>query len=104
MVTGLIIISILGLLGIIYTLLSINFAEVDEQGIEEEFNKNDFSKPIGWKVGKLPPEMEPKNKVEKPEIKVEKKRMSVENYFTTLQEKNDSPLLKKNYLVNQNKF
>lgn len=83
MVTGLIIISILGLLGIIYTLLSINFAEVDDQGIEEEFNKNDFSKPIGWKVGKLPPELQPKNKVEKLESQ-EKKRASVGNMFSTL--------------------
>lgn len=90
MVTGLIIISILGLLGIIYTLLSINFAEVDEQGIEEEFDKNDFSKPIGWKVGKLPPEMQPKIKVEIQGMSLERKRVSMENMFPTLQVENHS--------------
>ena len=104
MVTGLIIISILGLLGIIYTLLSINFAEVDEQGIEDQFNKTDFSKPIGWKVGKLPPEMQPKNKVEMHGISLERKRVSVENMFPSLQAENHSSQSKKNYLANQNKF
>lgn len=68
-VTVYIIISILLVLGIIFTVFSIKMAEVDEEHLEGQFDPEAFSKPSGWKVGKLPEELKhTKNPVRNPRM------------------------------------
>ena len=61
-VTVYIIIALL-ILGIIFTVSSIKMAEVDEGHLEELFDRKAFSKPSGWKEGKMPEALQPKKKL-----------------------------------------
>ena len=69
MATILIVISILLVLGIIYTIYSISVAKVDEGQMEEDFDEKAFTKPPGWKVGKMPKDLPKPLKVTKKKIK-----------------------------------
>ena len=54
------IISVVLLLGIIYIIYSVRVAEVQEGHLDEPFDEKAFSKPAGWKTGKMPPELQNK--------------------------------------------
>ena len=77
--TVIFIISVLLLLGIAFTVYCIMMAEVDEGQIEELPDENSFLKPVGWKVGKLPKELQNTKKVELKEIKANRKSNSVKD-------------------------
>lgn len=75
--TVIFILSVLLLLGIAFTVYCIKTAEVDEGQIEERPDECLFSKPVGWKVGKLPQELQNHKKVELKEIYANRKRDSL---------------------------
>jgi hypothetical protein len=81
--TVIFVLSVLLLLGIAFTVYCIKMAEVDEGQIEERPDEYLFSKPEGWKVGKLTKEMQNFRKVELKEIYADRKR----NSFNDLSEK-----------------
>lgn len=98
-VTVLIIITVLLILGIIYTIFSIRFAEVDENHIEEPFDENAYSKPGGWKVGKMPLELQNSKYLEKKEIIQSREVDSFEeDIFSSLLLENTSGMKKENLL------
>lgn len=57
-----VIISVI-LSGIIYIIYSVKFAEIADGNLDEQFDEKAFSKPAGWKVGKMPPELQKQTKV-----------------------------------------
>lgn len=65
-VTVYFIISLL-VLGVIFTVYGIKMAEVDEGHLEEQFDREAFSKPSGWKVGKMPESLR-ENPVSSPRV------------------------------------
>ena len=77
--TAIFIILVLLLLGIAFTVYCIKMAEVDEGQIEERPDENSFSKPVGWKVGKLPVELQNSKKVASKVVNASRKRNSLED-------------------------
>ena len=67
MVTFIVIFLVLLCLGLVYTVYGIYTAEEDKFNIEEPFDEKTFSKPSGWKVGKMP-----KGWISQPPVKKEK--------------------------------
>ena len=49
--------------GIIFIIYNVKVAEIQEGHLDEEVAKKSFSKPAGWKVGKMPPELQGKKKI-----------------------------------------
>ncbi len=93
-ITVFIIISFL-VLGITFTVCSIKTAEVDEGHLDEQFDRKAFSKPAGWKVGKMPEALQAKN------IARKGPRVSRKNYLfrDELEPTTDYPLIKKKQSV-----
>jgi hypothetical protein len=58
-----VVIAIILFSGIIYIIYSVKVAEIQEGHLDQEVAKKTFSKPAGWKVGKMPPELLGKKKV-----------------------------------------
>lgn len=54
MVTFVVIFVVLLCLGLGYSFYGVYTAEEDKLNIEEPFDENSFSKPTGWRVGKMP--------------------------------------------------
>jgi len=52
------IILVIILSGIIYIIYSVKTAEIQDEHLDEPVDKTAFSKPAGWKVGKMPPELQ----------------------------------------------
>lgn len=57
-----VIISVI-LSGIVYIIYSVKSAEIPDKHLDEQFDEKAFSKPAGWKVGKMPPELREQTKV-----------------------------------------
>ena len=80
----LIVISVLFVLGIIYTLYSISTAEEDNGHLDEEFGENSFVKPPGWKEGKMPLNLQRPVKIQQAKIQDEKKPSVFEMLWSKL--------------------
>jgi len=77
--TVILIISVFLFSGIAFTVYCIKMAEVDEGQIEERPDKNYFSKPVGWKEGKLPQEMQNSKIAASKVVTSSRKRNSLED-------------------------
>ena len=62
-ISVLVVIAVFLFLRIIYIIYSVKVAEVDNGLLDEDFDKDAFAKPAGWKIGKLPPELQNHRKV-----------------------------------------
>jgi len=84
------IISVIILSGIIYIIYSVNTAEVQS----EQFDKDAFAKPSGWKIGKMPPELQKASKVTLKKVSGHPSHTVVEDLVERLKKKDISNLPK----------
>lgn len=88
-----IIISVI-LCGILYIIYSVKVAEVPDGHLEEHFDKKAFSKPAGWKVGKMPTELQKQTKVTLKKVPGQPTPTVVEDLVEKWKEKDLSPVRK----------
>jgi hypothetical protein len=91
------ILAIILSLGIIYVIYSVKVAEIQDGVLDEDIVKKTYAKPAGWKVGKMPPELQGKKKVVLSRIPNQNSHSVVEDLVEKWKEKDLSKAKKTGY-------
>ena len=84
------IMSVIVLAGIVYIIYSVNTAEVQD----EQFDQDAFAKPSGWKIGKMPPELQKTSKVTLKKVSGHSSHTVVDDLVERLKKKDISNISK----------